>query len=89
MLEKIPINDILGISIEGYSDANGKAEDNYLLSLLRAESVAKYLKKQGIAAYRLMPKGYGDTFARPNYDKLKDAEDRKVVLRIVYKAKKD
>lgn len=89
MLKKINKKDILGISIEGYSDANGVAEENYLLSLLRAESVAKYLKKQGIASYRLMPKGYGDTFARPNYNKLKDAEDRKVVLRIVYKATKE
>jgi outer membrane protein OmpA-like peptidoglycan-associated protein len=87
MLKKIPLNDILGISIEGYSDASGNAEQNYLLSIQRAISVAEYLKKQGIAAYRLMPKGYGDSFARPNYDKLKNAEDRKVVLRIVYKAK--
>ncbi len=88
MLEIIPLDDILGISIEGYSDASGNAEQNYLLSIQRAISVAEYLKKQGIAAYRLMPKGYGDTFARPNYDKLKNAEDRKVVLRIVYKATK-
>ncbi|MFY7787376.1 MAG: OmpA family protein, partial [Thermoflexibacteraceae bacterium] len=87
MLKKIPKNDILGISIEGYSDASGLSVENYLLSLLRAESVAAYLRKKGIAGYRLMPKGYGDTFARPTTDKLKAAEDRKVVLRIVYKAK--
>lgn len=87
MLKKVSPNDILGISIEGFSDAKGDAEENFQLSQRRAESVATYLNKKGIAQFRLMPKGYGETFARPSANSLKAAEDRKVILRIVYKAK--
>jgi len=88
MLGKIAIKDILGISIEGFSDARGTPEENFKISQKRAESVANYLSKQGIAKYRLMPKGYGEAFARPKASQIEAAEDRKVVLRIVYKAKK-
>jgi outer membrane protein OmpA-like peptidoglycan-associated protein len=87
MLSKIAIKDILGISIEGFSDAKGTLEENFQISQKRAESVANYLSKQGIAKYRLMPKGYGNTFARPQATKMEAAEDRKVILRIVYEEK--
>jgi outer membrane protein OmpA-like peptidoglycan-associated protein len=56
----------LRIEIQGHTDnlpilSGVKYADNLALSQARAESVRDYLVKKGIAADRLVAKGYGDT----------------------------
>jgi outer membrane protein OmpA-like peptidoglycan-associated protein len=51
----------LEIEISSHTDSRAPATYNMALSNRRAASVVAYLVKQGIAADRLVPKGYGDT----------------------------
>ena len=46
--------------VSGYTDNQGKAKANLMLSQKRAEAVMKYLTDHGIDASRLTAKGYGD-----------------------------
>ncbi len=48
------------LSIEGHTDNTGKAELNKKLSQQRANVIAAYFTKKGIAATRLTAIGYGD-----------------------------
>ncbi|MCU0321672.1 MAG: OmpA family protein [Chitinophagaceae bacterium] len=54
-------NDKLGLDIEGHTDNTGKASSNLKLSQARANAVAAYLKKKGIAENRLSATGFGIT----------------------------
>ncbi|MGC8901627.1 MAG: OmpA family protein [bacterium] len=49
----------ISVRIEGYTDNVGSPSYNLRLSQLRAESVMKYLIRQGISPDRLTAKGYG------------------------------
>ncbi|WP_447640501.1 MULTISPECIES: OmpA family protein [Chitinophagaceae] len=49
------------IEIQGHTDSTGTAEYNMGLSIKRANSVADYLKANGINAGRITTKGYGST----------------------------
>jgi OOP family OmpA-OmpF porin len=49
------------VEVQGHTDSTGKAEYNQRLSERRAQSVVNYLVSKGIAAERLIPKGYGLT----------------------------
>lgn len=51
----------IGIEIASYTDARGSDAANLKLSRARAEAVAGYLIKKGIASERLIPRGYGET----------------------------
>jgi OmpA-OmpF porin, OOP family len=51
----------LKIEVSGHTDSSGVAADNLRLSQRRADSVAAYLKAAGVAADRLIAKGYGQT----------------------------
>ncbi len=57
------------IELSGHTDTRGEAKDNLVLSQGRAKAVVDYLVKQGIAADRLVAKGYGETMP-----KVSDAE---------------
>lgn len=48
--------------IAGHTDAAGSDAHNLLLSERRAQSVRDYLIQQGIAAHRLIAKGYGEAY---------------------------
>lgn len=47
------------IAINGYTDSTGSESKNQSLSLNRANSVANYLKSQGIDSRRIKSSGYG------------------------------
>ncbi|MCE3282694.1 MAG: hypothetical protein K0Q66_1431 [Chitinophagaceae bacterium] len=49
------------IEIAGHTDNAGSDADNLKLSQARAESVRSYLVKKGIAAARIVAKGYGES----------------------------
>jgi len=51
----------LKISIEGHTDNVGQPKTNQQLSQKRADSVKKWLVKNGVEAGRLLTKGWGDT----------------------------
>jgi outer membrane protein OmpA-like peptidoglycan-associated protein len=53
------------IRIEGFSGREGAAEDNFRLSLNRANSVALFLEKQGVPCL-VGVNGYGDLHAGQN-----------------------
>jgi OmpA-OmpF porin, OOP family len=57
-MQKYPDTTVL---IQGHSDEVGTLADNMRLSERRAESVVNYLVRRGIARYRMMAAGYGDT----------------------------
>ena len=54
-------NPSLKIEISGHTDNAGKPADNLALSNNRAKAVVTYLTGKGIAATRLVAKGYGET----------------------------
>jgi outer membrane protein OmpA-like peptidoglycan-associated protein len=56
------------IEIAGHTDSVGTAEFNLRLSRERAEAVRDYLIAKGIAANRLVAKGYGATKPRATND---------------------
>jgi outer membrane protein OmpA-like peptidoglycan-associated protein len=49
------------IEIGSHTDSRGTAQSNIILSQRRSESVMAYLQSKGIAATRLVAKGYGET----------------------------
>ena len=52
------------IEVQGHTDGDGDAPYNLELSQKRAAAVATYLAGKGIAATRLVAKGYGETVPR-------------------------
>lgn len=76
----------LRIEVAGYTDSTGSVEHNVTLSQQRAEAVRQYLIDRGVAADRLVAKGYGP--ADPVADNTTPAgrtENRRVELRVVGK----
>lgn len=51
----------LKVEVQGHTDSTGSPDYNMKLSQARAESVKRYLVDRGIAAERLIAKGYGLT----------------------------
>ena len=69
------------IDVNGYCDAIGGDEYNQKLSERRAAAVADYLKGKGIAAGRLVAKGFGKTnFVATNDTDEGRAQNRRVEL---------
>jgi outer membrane protein OmpA-like peptidoglycan-associated protein len=52
-------NPTLRMQINGHTDNTGNAATNKVLSLMRAESVVKYLVEKGVDPQRLTAKGFG------------------------------
>src|ERR1051326_5958835 len=77
-------NPTVKIEISGHTDNVGKPADNLILSNNRAKSVVRYLISKGIAAQRLIAKGYGET--KPVADNKTEegrAKNRRTELRVV------
>ena len=71
----------MAVEIAGHTDAEGEAAANQALSEARATAVVAYLSEHGIAATRLVAKGYGE--AKPVAANTTDAgrqENRRVEL---------
>jgi outer membrane protein OmpA-like peptidoglycan-associated protein len=49
------------VEVQGHTDVRGNAAYNLELSQMRVDEVRSYLMSQGIAGYRLMAVGYGET----------------------------
>ena len=72
------------LQIEGHTDDLGKAKYNMWLSQRRADAVMKFLVKRGIAAERLVAKGYG--YTEPlikEKNKKARAANRRVVFKVI------
>ncbi len=82
-------NPNLSVLIEGHTDNIGKSEDNLILSLNRANSVAYYLiTKHNIPAFRIRTAGLGEEFPiAPNDTPENRAKNRRVVFKIIKKVK--
>lgn len=75
-------NPTMKIEIRGHTDNVGSDESNASLSDNRAKSVVKYLTDKGIAADRLIAKGYGETVPVASND---TAEGRQTNRRVEFK----
>ena len=53
--------ELLKVEVQGHSDARGDAKYNLDLSDRRAAAVREYLVGKGVAADRLVSKGYGES----------------------------
>jgi outer membrane protein OmpA-like peptidoglycan-associated protein len=60
LAEYLEFDDQLKVEISGHTDNVGNDEYNMKLSQQRANSIRKYLIGKGIAASRIMAKGYGE-----------------------------
>lgn len=79
-------NPTIKIEIAGHTDNVGKAQSNLILSQNRANSVMKYIQSKGIAADRIVAKGYGmNKPVAPNTTKQGKALNRRVEFTILEK----
>lgn len=77
------------LEVIGFTDKSGSDKQNIRLSDARAESVKKYLVKNGIAANRILAKGQGSTNPiGDNKTKAGRAQNRRVEIHSVIKEQK-
>lgn len=78
---------VVGIIIEGHTDAKGTDDANVEYSRKRAKVVKDYLIKKGVAEFKIVPKGFGEMYAKQTEDSQKNgnAKDRNAVLMMYYK----
>ena len=67
------------LTLEGHTDATGRAEYNLRLSQRRAEAVVSYLAGRGVTSDRLQPLGFGEYRPLPGYEP-EDGRQRRVEL---------
>jgi outer membrane protein OmpA-like peptidoglycan-associated protein len=71
------------IVIEGHTDAEGPAEYNQLLSVRRAQAVARYLVRAGADAQQLEATGYGDRKPKMPNDTIENmAKNRRIEFEV-------
>ena len=61
LIERMKTNKSLKAEVNGHTDHIGPTAYNNMLSIRRANAVAEYIKSKGIAADRLIIKGYGES----------------------------
>ncbi|HPN19928.1 MAG TPA: OmpA family protein, partial [Chitinophagales bacterium] len=77
-------NPTVKIEISGHTDNKGDKKYNLTLSQKRAESVVNYLVQKGIAAARLVAKGFGDTMPiAPNDTEESKAKNRRTEVKVL------
>lgn len=80
--------EVTKVRVEGYTDSLGANGKNLALSQARAEAVRTYLQKAGVAAGRMVAKGFGE--AKPISDNSTTAgreQNRRVEITILKRAK--
>lgn len=70
LVETLNDNPSITIELGSHTDAVGSDVDNQVLSQKRAQSVVNYLIEKGIAADRLVAKGYGKTVPKTVDEKM-------------------
>ena len=71
------------LEVEGHTDADGPANDNLTLSVMRAESVVDELIELGVSPTRLFAVGYGETLPVASNDTRKGkALNRRIVFTV-------
>jgi len=70
------------VSIEGYADAVGEAEDNLRLSEKRVDAVVQLLLKKGVNSDQLARLYFGESLASQDTQVADEDSDRKVVFRL-------
>ena len=74
-------NEAVSIRITGHTDNSGSEEENSVLSLERAESVAYYLIKKGVEESRITTEGFGSQFPLSSNDTENGkAQNRRVII---------
>nr|WP_295924623.1 OmpA family protein [uncultured Dyadobacter sp.] len=77
-------NKTIKIEISGHTDDVGSDTENMALSQRRAQSVQYYLQQSGIAADRILAKGYGETTPKaPNDSDENRQKNRRIEWRIL------
>jgi outer membrane protein OmpA-like peptidoglycan-associated protein len=72
------------VIVDGYTDTTGSQDHNQQLSEARADAVAAVLKRHGINGARISTRGFGESrLAVPTGDQVKEAQNRRVVIRLV------
>jgi OOP family OmpA-OmpF porin len=81
MLQQFPE---IRMEIQGHTDDVGDDAQNLALSQDRAQSVVNYMVSKGIAADRLVAKGYGETTPEvPNDSEVNRARNRRVEFHVI------
>jgi outer membrane protein OmpA-like peptidoglycan-associated protein len=83
LLDLLRARPTLGLVVEGHTDSQNTEEFNQTLSQNRAKAIVDWLAKNGIAASRLRPVGYGES--RPVADN-RTAEGRALNRRVEVEA---
>lgn len=84
LIDLLQKNPTIKIEIGGYTDNKGEDKYNQILSQKRSESVVNYLIQKGIAATRLVAKGYGETQPiAPNDTEENMAKNRRTELKVL------
>lgn len=76
------VRKVIGVLVEGHTDAKGTEEVNVEYSRKRAKSVMDYLAKKGIPNEKVVPKGYGEMYAlqSPETETNGNPKDRKAII---------
>jgi outer membrane protein OmpA-like peptidoglycan-associated protein/tetratricopeptide (TPR) repeat protein len=86
LIEFLQLNKTIKIEISGYTDDVGSQQTNVALSEKRANAVYQYLSVNGIAASRLIYKGYGEAQPiAPNTSEENRALNRRTEFMIIAK----
>lgn len=82
ILQGRDVKKVIGVLVEGHTDAKGTEEANIEYSRKRAKSVMDYLAKKGIPYEKVVPKGYGEMYAlqTPESEKNGNPKDRKAII---------
>jgi OOP family OmpA-OmpF porin len=84
LVEILKIKNTMFVEIQGHTDNVGDDNSNLLLSQKRAESVRNFLIKKGIAAERVIAKGYGSTMPiADNANEDGKAKNRRTGLKVL------